>query len=568
MLVTTTSTTEEVDALDVHSINAVEGMRPAIQNAPVQPPLPIPLATENDVFVITTPGQFAQMAELGLDRYLAVMTDEQRELARATQTGLLVVQGSGGSGKTTVAVHRTRFLADQIIAQPRMLDDGPRRVLYICFNYALAQTVKQLLASLYGEQPPDHIEVTTLHAWAKDYLTRREALRDSAHPQRPSAYNRLENTDGWIANSVRRRQRDALSSGGNILWRRYPIQFFVTEIMQVIVGRGLRTLEDYLAAGRSGRGVGLSAADRHLIWGLYEDWRSRLQTGGVIDLASLPGLALEELKQDPGFVPYEAVIIDEAQDFTPVQLRLAIKLAGGNLSHVTVFADAAQVIYPTGFSWKLAELNPRGAQIRTLRQNLRNTVEIHEAAQRLLGRCAQSETREEFSEAEPPRTHGQSPDILICADASVEEAAVCQRIRAQLAKGIPPQTIAVLAGTHEKLKLMGEAMRRWNIPHQAVNERRRISITHESVKILTMHSAKGLDFPHVYIVGLTTNGLPGARNDHPDGADDESLERQRRLLYTAMIRAGSTLVLSTIAGNEHVLLSDLRDADCQRQIIR
>jgi superfamily I DNA/RNA helicase len=54
-----------------------------------------------------------------------------------------------------------------------------------------------------------------------------------------------------------------------------------------------------------------------------------------------------------------------------------------------------------------------------------------------------------------------------------------------------------------------------------------------------MHSAKGLDFRHVYLVGLTTDGLPGRRVDDST-TDDESTatqEMQRRLLYTAMVRA-------------------------------
>jgi superfamily I DNA/RNA helicase len=55
-----------------------------------------------------------------------------------------------------------------------------------------------------------------------------------------------------------------------------------------------------------------------------------------------------------------------------------------------------------------------------------------------------------------------------------------------------------------------------------------------SVKLLTMHSAKGLEFPHVFVVGLQTMPMR-----------DETIDEAVRLLYVAMTRSTHTLVLST-----------------------
>ncbi|HEX2348848.1 MAG TPA: 3'-5' exonuclease, partial [Ktedonobacterales bacterium] len=137
---------------------------------------------------------------------------------------------------------------------------------------------------------------------------------------------------------------------------------------------------------------------------------------------------------------------------------------------------------------------------------------------------------------------------------------VVARIREQLEQGVYPQNIGVLCGRHEYMAKMDSALRAAGIAVEAQGSQgqNRIHITQPSVKMLTMHSAKGLDFPHVYLVGLTNDGLPGARRDLP-GSDSYSsgLEQQRRLLYTSMIRAGQTLVMTTVAGDEHVLLADL-----------
>ena len=63
----------------------------------------------------------------------------------------------------------------------------------------------------------------------------------------------------------------------------------------------------------------------------------------------------------------------------------------------------------------------------------------------------------------------------------------------------------------------------------------------EKVKVLTIHSAKGLEFENVFIVGLEDGLLPHQSNiDEPD-----KLQEERRLLYVAITRAKNRLYLSS-----------------------
>lgn len=60
------------------------------------------------------------------------------------------------------------------------------------------------------------------------------------------------------------------------------------------------------------------------------------------------------------------------------------------------------------------------------------------------------------------------------------------------------------------------------------------------VTLMTIHSAKGLEFPYVYIVGLEENLFPGAQSI----STREELEEERRLFYVAITRAETKLIMS------------------------
>ena len=62
----------------------------------------------------------------------------------------------------------------------------------------------------------------------------------------------------------------------------------------------------------------------------------------------------------------------------------------------------------------------------------------------------------------------------------------------------------------------------------------------DAVVMMTMHSAKGLEFPHVFLVGFEDGLFPGMRAI----GDSEEMEEERRLCYVAITRAKQTLTIT------------------------
>jgi len=72
----------------------------------------------------------------------------------------------------------------------------------------------------------------------------------------------------------------------------------------------------------------------------------------------------------------------------------------------------------------------------------------------------------------------------------------------------------------------------------------RIGEDNEKVLLMTLHSAKGLEFEHVYLAGMEENVFPSYMTLQTEDSDPEGIEEERRLAYVGITRAKRNLTLT------------------------
>lgn len=141
-----------------------------------------------------------------------------------------------------------------------------------------------------------------------------------------------------------------------------------------------------------------------------------------------------------------------------------------------------------------------------------------------------------------PTKSGPLPVLFTPGDPDSELNLISKLVR-ELRRNAPKHTIGVIARSHQRIREIDQCLRRVGIDPESVL-RDEGNVLSPGVKLTTYHSAKGLEFDHVLVTGLSEGVLPD--QEPPDSAEEdlkEWLAVERRLLYVAMTRAKTSLIL-------------------------
>lgn len=250
--------------------------------------------------------------------------------------------------------------------------------------------------------------------------------------------------------------------------------------------------------------------------------------------------SLEKVKGNT--VQYDAILVDEGQDFTDNMYRVLIAQLNKKTNNLTICMDEKQNIYKREASWKDIGVQARG-RVHNILYAYRNTKEITQFADRFIKQQVSTDEKKaalqkelfpdffDFSGPKPEMMKFQQfEEILDYTGNKILEIVDTD--------GCPYSEIAILysiknpeTGLKHPLPVafQKELEKKGILSHWLSENYRSKStydITTNSVAISTIHSVKGLDYSHVFLLGLDFL--------KPDLWTEEQIEK---LTYVAITRA-------------------------------
>jgi len=249
---------------------------------------------------------------------------------------------------------------------------------------------------------------------------------------------------------------------------------------------------------------------------------------------------------DRGQIPraqYGAVLIDEGHDFEAEWLKLVAQMVDPETNSLLVLYDDAQSINLSKsrlrFSFAEVGIQARG-RTTVLKLNYRNTAEVMALACRFAREVLSPKDADEdgipLLSPQSAGRHGELPTLKRLANAQGELDFIVEQARTLRERGAAWKDMAVLFRVNRDGERIAAHLTKAGIPVNLFGkspERRKFRPAEDSVKLMTFHSSKGLEFPVVFIPFL--EALPYMKDD---------VAGEAKLLYVAMTRAMERLFLT------------------------
>lgn len=250
-----------------------------------------------------------------------------------------------------------------------------------------------------------------------------------------------------------------------------------------------------------------------------------------------------ERKQIPSG-QYRAILIDEGHDFQPEWLKLVTQMVDPQTQSLLLLYDDAQSIYERKrtrqFSFKSVGIQAQG-RTTVLRINYRNTRQVLQTASLIAADLLKPEDRDDdgIPMLQPISCgrDGHAPIVIRLPTLRDEAGKIAELLGAAHEQGQAWGEMAIICRRYAVMEACAAALRRRRMPHQVRKGSGCFDPMADSIKVLTMHASKGLEFPLVALAGVGHMPEPGEQET------DEA-----RLFYVAATRATHALYI-TLSGS-------------------
>lgn len=421
---------------------------------------------------------------------------------------LRVITGVAGCGKTLVLVHRAALLATHF---------PQARVLLVSFNRPLINDLRRRLARHHAGS---RVECLTFNQWlgrvarsTGDMMSEPEILRWIERESRPmTSLTKL--SAEWLRDELRWMCDHALAD------------------------------ENYLTAGRKGRGTRLSLRQRRELLELLHRYRVHLRQSQLADWSEWPLSVREKPPASLLAEQFDHLLIDEAQFFAPVWLELlrsALKPGG----HLFLCADPTQGFLKRRFSWSAVGLDVR-SRSHKLEKPYRSTRAILEFA-RDFYRSRLSEDDEPLNLPAPEWLETLEPGVPPIVQPGGAGQDQLRRLTADLQAlknaGVPSGHILILVAG--RILTVPAVLQHLNtrLGANSASSVRDDDASVESIGVAHLMAATGLERPVVFLLGcddlIATESNPLLTSEERT----ELIQDHTRQIYVGITRGMERVVI-------------------------
>lgn len=466
-----------------------------------------------------------------LPEIASLLDPDQFKLITSKDSGLVAIQGSAGSGKTTVGLHRIAWLVFQ---NPTLF--RPDKMVITVFSKALASYISQVLPALgvvgtkvmeYGpwahrlrkahfKSLPDRYsdETPAIVTRFKTHTSLLRMIEDLRRIKREvsvkTLFDELFTNRDWLREGTARYAPDAFSDAEiDRIHRWCTRQTFLRDD-----GEGVS--EDDVPS--------LDREDDTILLRMHQVLKGPLKG------------------EDKKPLTYDHVMVDEAQDLSPLELAVLIDCAGKRQS-VTLAGDVAQKIrenreFP---SWTavLDALTLGHIDVSPLQVSYRSTRQIMEVARQVLGHLAPDEP------ISAPREG--APVGHLRFDSKGSAATWLGPALQDLMRREAMASVAVLCPDLAQATDWYQILERSQVPYLSLVAEQDFSFA-PGVEVTDIRSSKGLEFDYVVLVGCDLEHYPDR-------------DEKRHLLHVGATRAAHQLWLVSTGTPSPLIPKDLPGLD-------
>lgn len=449
-----------------------------------------------------------------IEKWRVFLHPAQRRLAEGKKNGPVRVLGGAGTGKTVVAMHRAKWLAEHV-ARPDC------KVLFTTFTRNLASDIQQNLNKICSQEALKNVEVINLDAWVLAFLKKHGydygLLMDSGEERRL-----------W-------QQAYSEKPAGIDL----SLAFFQEEWARVIQPQSVSSELEYRKASRIGRGTRLNRQQRVEIWPVFERYRHLLVSNYLKETDDAYRDARSLLERQPDLrPPLCSVIVDEAQDMGTQAFMLIRALVPPGPNDLFIVGDGHQRIYGKNkVVLGQCGIDIRGRSAR-LKVNYRTTDETRKLAVSILEGVGVDDLDggEDTQAFYHSLMHGPVPEVR-CLDSLQSQAAAI--LSALQEHALTPEACCVIARTRKELESLRASLESaGQLCHTL--DGRSATTPEGALNLATMHRVKGLEFDGVFLASAN-QGLVPLRFVVESAGDPVTRRQQeneeRALVYVSLTRA-------------------------------